>query len=174
MNLQIQILYLNTLYHWPIYLMLRQVVTPVWRTPTWTPWPRPSRCRAWTTRKEAGQSMSGLRWLSTRISSLGKRNMLLASPFYLNHLWEMRLGENDKTWVTFSINSWSVFMQIFVSYRQTCKEDMFKWTVTGLIKRTETVLKQNNTMNIEEIYFEGMKKSEDSGSSKVLFQWFDQ
>ena len=25
---------------------------------------------------------------------------------------------------------------------------MFKWTVTGLIKRTETVLKQNNTMDI--------------------------
>ena len=28
--------------------------------------------------------------------------------------------------------------------RQTCKEDMFKWTVTGLIKKTESVLKQNN------------------------------
>ena len=38
--------------------------------------------------------------------------------------------------------------------RQTCKEDMFKWTVTGLMKKTENVLKQNNTMNIEEIYFE--------------------
>ena len=31
---------------------------------------------------------------------------------------------------------------------------MFKWTVTGLMKKTENVLKQNNTMNIEEIYFE--------------------
>ena len=31
---------------------------------------------------------------------------------------------------------------------------MFKWTVTGLIKKTEKILKQNNTMNIEQIYFE--------------------
>ena len=28
-----------------------------------------------------------------------------------------------------------------------------QWTVTGLIKRTEGVLRQNNTMNIEQIYF---------------------
>ena len=67
--------------------------------------------------------------------------------------------------------------------RQTCKEDMFKWfvgdikvfftsqstptrTVTGLIKRAETVLKQNNTMNIEEIYFDNM--TEDTGSAQSL------
>ena len=53
-------------------------------------------------------------------------------------------------------------------YRQTCKEDMFKWTVTGLIKRTETVLKQNNTMDIEEIYFDNMKRTEDTGSAQSL------
>ena len=45
---------------------------------------------------------------------------------------------------------------------------MFKWTVTGLIKRTETVLKQNNTMDIEEIYFENMKRTEDTGSATSL------
>ena len=45
---------------------------------------------------------------------------------------------------------------------------MFKWTVTGLIKRTETVLKQNNTMDIEQIYFENMKKTEDTGSAQSL------
>ena len=45
---------------------------------------------------------------------------------------------------------------------------MFKWTVTGLIKRTETVLKQNNTMDIEEIYFENMKRTEDTGSAQSL------
>ena len=39
-------------------------------------------------------------------------------------------------------------------------------TVTGLIKRAETVLKQNNTMNIEEIYFD--KLSEDTGSAQSL------
>ena len=53
-------------------------------------------------------------------------------------------------------------------FRQTCKEDMFKWTVTGLIKKTETVLKQNNTMNIEEIYFENHKKTAEGGSSMVI------
>ena len=53
------------------------------------------------------------------------------------------------------------------NFRQTCKEDMFKWTVTGLIKKTETVLKQNNTMNIEEIYFENHKKTAEGGSSMV-------
>ena len=51
--------------------------------------------------------------------------------------------------------------------RQTCKEDMFKWTVTGLIKKTETILKQNNTMNIEEIYFEDMKV-EEGGNAQSL------
>ena len=45
---------------------------------------------------------------------------------------------------------------------------MFKWTVTGLIKRTETVLKQNNTMDIEEIYFDNMKRTEDTGSAQSL------
>ncbi len=37
---------------------------------------------------------------------------------------------------------------------------MFKWTVTGLIKKTENVLKQNNTMNIEDIYFEDFDEVE--------------
>jgi len=37
---------------------------------------------------------------------------------------------------------------------------MFKWTVTGLMKKTENVLKQNNTMNIEEIYFEDFDEEE--------------
>ena len=45
---------------------------------------------------------------------------------------------------------------------------MFKWTVTGLIKKTETVLKQNNTMDIEEIYFDDMKKTEDAGNAQSL------
>ena len=49
--------------------------------------------------------------------------------------------------------------------RQTCKEDMFKWTVTGLIKKAEKVLKQNNTMNIEEIYFEDL---DETGSVQTL------
>ena len=49
--------------------------------------------------------------------------------------------------------------------RQTCKEDMFKWTVSGLIKKTERVLKQNNTINIEEIYFED---SDERGSAQSL------
>ena len=44
---------------------------------------------------------------------------------------------------------------------------MFKWTVTGLIKKTETILKQNNTMNIEEIYFEDMKVDE-GGNAQSL------
>ena len=49
--------------------------------------------------------------------------------------------------------------------RQMCKEDMFKWTVTGLIKKTENVLKQNNTMNIEEIYFEDF---DEAGGTQTL------
>ena len=42
---------------------------------------------------------------------------------------------------------------------------MFKWTVTGLIKKTETVLKQNNTMDIEEVYFPDL---DDTGSVQSL------
>ena len=57
----------------------------------------------------------------------------------------------------------------YILFRQTCKEDMFKWTVAGLIKKTENVLKQNNTMNIEEIYFENCKKSAEGGSSMVPY-----
>ena len=49
--------------------------------------------------------------------------------------------------------------------RQTCKEDMFKWTVSGLIKKTENVLRQNNTMNIEQIYFEDV---DDIGNAQTL------
>ena len=50
--------------------------------------------------------------------------------------------------------------------RQTCKEDMFKWTVTGLIKKTENILKQNNTMDIEQIYFEDV--DEETGNAQTL------
>ena len=49
--------------------------------------------------------------------------------------------------------------------RQTCKEDMFKWTMSSLIKKTESVLKQNNTMNIEEIYFDEIEDCSETGGT---------
>ena len=49
--------------------------------------------------------------------------------------------------------------------RQTCKEDMFKWTMVGLMKRTENVLKQNNTMDIDGTYFDNL---DETGSAQTL------
>ena len=49
--------------------------------------------------------------------------------------------------------------------RQTCKEDMFKWTTSRLMKNMEKVLKQNNTMDIEEVYFPDL---DDTGSVQSL------
>ena len=43
--------------------------------------------------------------------------------------------------------------------RQTCKEDMFKWTTSKLSEKMEKILQQNNVINIEELYFDDIEEN---------------
>ena len=51
--------------------------------------------------------------------------------------------------------------------RKTVKEDMFKYTTTRLGETMAKALKQNNTLNLEEIYFEDVEETPGSSSKKV-------
>ena len=51
--------------------------------------------------------------------------------------------------------------------RKTCKEDMFKYTTTKLGQTMAKALKQNNTLNLEEMYFDDIEESPGSNSKKV-------
>jgi hypothetical protein len=59
--------------------------------------------------------------------------------------------------------------------RQTCKEDMFKWTTTRLMKNVEKVLQQNNVMDIEELYFLDLEDNSESSTltTKTLARFKD-
>ena len=51
--------------------------------------------------------------------------------------------------------------------RKTMKEDMFKYTTTRVCDTMAKALKQNNTLNLEEIYFEEAEENPSSNSKKV-------
>ena len=51
--------------------------------------------------------------------------------------------------------------------RKIVKEDMFKYSTTKLGKTMEKVLKQNITLNIEELYFTDVEEPPDYNAKKV-------
>ena len=52
--------------------------------------------------------------------------------------------------------------------RKTMKEDMFHYTTVRLGLRMENTLMQNNTMDLEEMYFEEVESEEDIEEEKVI------
>ena len=59
--------------------------------------------------------------------------------------------------------------------RHTCKDDTFKWTINRLMNSMEKVFKQNNVMDIEELYFEDMEDSTEPSTlmTKTLARFKD-